>query len=165
MRPPDDEFAAYVKARQDDFVRFGYLLTGDRMAGEDLAQIALAKLHLKWDTIRQAESTDAWVRRVMVNEHTSWWRRAWRRRETLDVDPVRESERRGAVDTTPIDRELWTQVMALPPRQRAAVALRYYEDLTEAQTAEILGCSVGTVKSQVHRALATLRTKLEEVPA
>jgi RNA polymerase sigma factor (sigma-70 family) len=55
--------------------------------------------------------------------------------------------------------------MALPPRQRAAVALRYYEDLTEAQTAEILGCSVGTVKSQVHRALATLRTKLEEVPA
>jgi RNA polymerase sigma-70 factor (sigma-E family) len=165
MRPPDDEFAAYVTARQDDLVRFGYLLTGDRMAGEDLAQIALAKLYLRWDTIRQAHSTDAWVRRVMVNEHTSWWRRAWRRRETLDVDPTRQSDRRGAIDPPPVDRELWAQVMALPPRQRAAVALRYYEDLTEAQTAEILGCSVGTVKSQVHRALATLRTKLEEVPA
>ena len=165
MRPPDDEFAAYVRARQDAFVRFGYLLTGDRMAGEDLAQIALAKLYLKWDTIRQVRSTDAWVRRVMVNEHASWWRRSWRRRENLDVDPARDSERRGAVDTAPIDRELWAQVMALPPRQRAAVALRYYEDLTEAQTAEILGCSVGTVKSQVHRSLATLRTKLEEVPA
>jgi RNA polymerase sigma factor (sigma-70 family) len=61
--------------------------------------------------------------------------------------------------------DLWPHVLALPPRQRAAVALRYYEDLTEAQTAEILGCSIGTVKSQTHRALATLRHKLEEVPA
>jgi len=164
MGPPDDEFTAYVRARQDDFVRFGYLLTGDRMSGEDLAQIALAKLYLKWDTIRQAESTGAWVRRVMVNEHTSWWRRAWRKQERLDIDPAREAERRGVLDS-PMDQELWAQVMALPPRQRAAVALRYYEDLTEAQTAEILGCSVGTVKSQVHRALATLRTNLEEVPA
>jgi DNA-directed RNA polymerase specialized sigma24 family protein len=76
MRPREDEFAAYVKARQDDFVRLAYLLTGDRMTDEDLAQTALAKLYLNGDTIRQVQSTDAWVRRVMVNEHTSWWRRA-----------------------------------------------------------------------------------------
>ena len=164
MHEDDGEFASFVRARQDALVRFGYLLSGDRMSGEDLTQIALAKLYLKWSTIRQTESMEAWVRKVMVNEYTSWWRRAWRKRESLDWDPAREESERGVTDTT-MDRELWGKVMTLPPRQRAAVALRFYEDLTEAQTAEILGCSIGTVKSQTHRALATLRTRLEEVHA
>jgi RNA polymerase sigma-70 factor (sigma-E family) len=161
----DEEFADFVRARQHALVRFGYLLTGDRMNAEDLTQTALARLYLKWDTIRQAGAMEAWVRKVMVNEYTSWWRRAWRRRETVDFDSTHLAERISAVDPPPGDDGLWQHVLRLPPRQRAAVALRYYEDLSEAQTAEILGCSIGTVKSQTHRALATLRSKLEEVPA
>ena len=169
MHSPEDEddFAAFVRARQHALVRFGYLLTGDRMSGEDLTQTALAKLYLKWETIRSSEAIEAWVRKVMVNEHTTWWRRAWRHRERLDFDTAHSDTRPGSLgsDHGPVDDDLWREVLTLPPRQRAAVALRYYEDLTEAQTAEILGCSIGTVKSQTHRALASLRTKLEEVPA
>ncbi|MGN6751117.1 MAG: SigE family RNA polymerase sigma factor [Intrasporangium sp.] len=159
----DEEFTAFVRARQHALVRFGYVLTGDPSSGEDLAQTALARLYLKWDTIERTEATEAWVRKVMVNEHTSWWRRAWRHRETVGLDAVNAEA--VALSAPAGDHELWQEVLRLPPRQRAAVALRYYEDLTEAQTAEILGCSVGTVKSQVHRALATLRTRLEEVLA
>jgi len=161
----EEEFADFVRARQHALVRFGYLLTGDRMAAEDLTQTALARLYLKWDSIRQAGAMEAWVRKVMVNEHTSWWRRAWRRRETVDFDAAHFADRAAKPDPPTDDDGLWQHVLTLPPRQRAAVALRYYEDLTEAQTAEILGCSIGTVKSQTHRALATLRTRLAEVPA
>jgi RNA polymerase sigma-70 factor (sigma-E family) len=166
MRQPDAEaeFAAFVRAKQDALVRFGYFLTGDTHSGEDLAQTALAKLYLKWDTIRSVEALDAWVRRVMVNEHTSWWRRQWRRREVLDGDLARRPEPPGPPDQIP-DADLWSGVQSLPTQQRAAIALRYYEDLSEAQTAAILGCSVGTVKSHTHRALATLRTRLQEVQA
>jgi RNA polymerase sigma-70 factor (sigma-E family) len=158
----EEEFADFVRARQHALVRFGYVLTGDRMLGEDLAQIALAKLHLKWAAIRQSGALEAWVRKVMVNEHTSWWRRAWRHRETVGIDTSANLVR--TEDRLP-DHDLWQAVLALPARQRAAIVLRYYEDLTEAQTAEVLGCSVGTVKSQTHRALATLRVRFEEVPA
>jgi RNA polymerase sigma-70 factor (sigma-E family) len=160
----DAEFGAFVRARQEGLVRFGYFLTGSVQSGEDLAQTALARLYLKWDTIRDVESLDAWVRRVMVNEHTSWWRRAWRHREVLDSGQGRTFDPPAAPDHVP-DRDLWAVVQSLPARQRAAVALRFYEDLSEAQTAAILGCTVGTVKSHTHRALATLRTRLQEVQA
>jgi RNA polymerase sigma-70 factor (sigma-E family) len=158
----EEEFAAFVRARQHALVRFGYALTGDRMLGEDLAQTALAKLHLKWATIRQAGALEAWVRKVMVNEHTSWWRRAWRHRESVGIQA---SEQVVPVEDRLPDHDLWQAVLTLPARQRAAVVLRYYEDLTEAQTAEVLGCSIGSVKSQTHRELATLRSRYEEVPA
>lgn len=160
----EQEFAGFVRARQDALVRFGYVLTGDVQTGEDLAQTALAKLYLKWDTIRDTEALDSWVRRVMVNEHSTWWRRHWRRREVLDRDPNLRPDPPGRPDQLP-DRDLWAVVQSLPTQQRAAIALRYYEDLSEAQTAAILGCSVGTVKSHTHRALTTLRTRLQEVQA
>lgn len=158
------DFAAFVRARQDALVRFGYSLTGDVQSGEDLVQTALAKLYLKWDTIRRVEALDSWVRRVMINEHTSWWRRAWRHREILDRWDDRRLDPRAAPDPA-ADPDLWAVVQSLPARQRAAVALRFYEDLSEAQTAAVLGCSVGTVKSHTHRALSTLRTRLQEVEA
>ena len=160
----DPGFADYVRARQDALVRFGYFLTGEAQSAEDLTQTALARLYLKWDTIRQTEALDAWVRRVMVNEHTSWWRRHWRHREVLDGDPSRRAEPPSPPDHLP-DRDLWAVVQSLPTQQRAAIALRYYEDLSEAQTAQVLGVSVGTVKSHTHRALTTLRAKLQEVQA
>lgn len=159
----DADFEAYVSASQTRHLRTAFLLTGDQHLAEDLLQTALAKLYLAWHRVASRESLDAYVRRIMVNENTSWHRRAWKRRETVvDVvpehsnpaDPYRMFDQR--------DR-LWPLVQRLPARQRAAVVLRYYEDLSERDTAAILNCSVGTVKSQTSRAIATLRTAYEEV--
>ena len=156
------DFSAYVRARQKAFARFAYLLTGDPHSAEDLVQSALAKVYAKWDHISAVESPDAYVRKVMVNEHTTWWRRAWRHRERTDSELIRVMDP-AALDAPPHDSELWAHVRSLAPQQRAAVVLRYYEDLTEAQTAEILGCSVGTVKSHTSRAIRSLRGTMKEV--
>jgi RNA polymerase sigma-70 factor (sigma-E family) len=155
-----DDFAAYVHARQRAFVRFAYLLTGDAHEAEDLVQSAFAKVYRRWDSIHGFP--DAYVRRTIVNEHASWWRRTWRHREVVDsrlvevLDPA-------AGEVAGRDAELWARVVGLPRQQRAVVVLRYYEDLTEAQTAEVLGCTVGTVKSHASRALGALRVTLQEV--
>lgn len=156
------DFSAYVRARQKAFARFAYLLTGDPHSAEDLVQSALAKVYARWDHISTVESPDAYVRKVMVNEHTTWWRRTWRHRERTDSELIRVIDPPAAT-TSGHDSELWAHVRSLPGQQRAAVVLRYYEDLTEAQTAEILGCSVGTVKSHTSRAIRTLRSTMKEV--
>lgn len=155
-----EEFSEYVAARQKALVRTAYLLTGDHHAAEDLVQASLARVYLAWNRITDKGSIDAYVRRTMINEHTSWWRRAWRKRESsTDTLPETASQHD---DPDPTERdEVWALVNTLPPRQRAAVVLRYYEDLTEAETAAALGCSVGNVKSQTSRALATLRNRLK----
>ena len=156
------DFSAYVRARQKTFARFAYLLTGDPYSAEDLVQSALAKVYAKWDHISGLESPDAYVRKIMVNEHTTWWRRTWRHRERTDSELIRVMDPAGA-DAPAHDSELWAHVRSLAPQQRAAVVLRYYEDLSEAQTAEILGCSVGTVKSHTSRAIRSLRSTMKEV--
>lgn len=154
----DAEFTEYLHARQPSLLRTAYLLTGDRAAAEDLLQDSLAKLYLAWHRVQRRESVDGYVRRIMVNEHASSWRRPWRRRE-LVVDRLPDTgtttDRYDAGDGA----ELWRFVQTLPRRQRAVVVLRYYEELSEAETAEVLGCSVGTVKSQASRALAALRAR------
>ena len=159
------EFVSYVAARQAALLRTAVLLTGDRHSAEDLLQTALAKLYLSWGSVRRTESMDAYVRRVMVNQLTSWWRRAWRRREisTWEVSdrPDPRHVVRDAFEDVVQRDAMWRALQTLPPGQRAALVLRYYEDLSEAQTAEVLGCSVGTVKSQVHRALNRLRASYE----
>lgn len=158
----DTDFAQYVAARQSGLLRTAYLLTGDQHSAEDLVQTALAKLYLTWNRLAHVENLDAYLRRIMVNEHTSWWRRAWRRSETsVDEVPEQRSRPRDQMRDVGERDAMWSVVQTLPPRQRAAVVLRYYEDLSEQQTAEILGCSVGTVKSQTSRALATMRTHLQ----
>jgi RNA polymerase sigma-70 factor (sigma-E family) len=157
----DTDFTAYLEARQARLLRTAYLLTGDQHQAEDLLQTSLAKLYLAWDRVRDRGSVDAYVRRIMVNENNSLWRRGWRRRETAtDVVP----------ETAPFHDEydegtgaaVWAVVQTLPRRARAVVVLRYYEQLSEAETAEVLGISVGTVKSQCSRALATLRERIGE---
>lgn len=153
----DEEFAAYMGARQPALLRTAYLLTGDLAGAEDLLQTALAKLYLAWDRVREREALDGYVRRIMVNEHTSLWRRAWKRRER-PTDEVPETSVVDAYDDG-TRGELWAFVQTLPPRQRAVVVLRYYEDLSEAEIARTLGVSVGTVKSQASRALASLRER------
>jgi len=159
----DDQFEAYVNARQSALVRTAFLLTGELHSAEDLVQAALVKLYLSWGKVRQQGSIDAYVRRIMVNEHTTWWRRAWRRRETSVGQPPENEGVPASSDSDLEERDaMWRALQSLPPRQRAAVVLRYYEDLSEADTAELLNCSVGTVKSQTSRALATLRGALTE---
>jgi RNA polymerase sigma-70 factor (sigma-E family) len=150
-----DEFHEFVAARRSALLRAAMLLTADRSDAEDLLQAALAKTYLAWDGINDRAALDGYVRRVMVNINISWWRR--RRLEEYPTDELPElpiadhawrSELRDAVD------RLLTR---LPARQRAAVVLRYYEDLSEIEVAETLGVSVGTVKSTVSRAMARLR--------
>lgn len=159
----DAEFAAYMAARQPSLLRTAYLLTGDQHTAEDLVQTALAKLYLSWDRVQRRELVDGYVRRILVNENNSLWRRSWKRREvTTDYLPETPAPHQEPDDGS--SQALWEFVQTLPKKQRAAVVLRYYEDLSEAETAAVLGVSVGTVKSQTSRALATMRSKVADHP-
>ena len=154
----DADFAAYLAARQASLLRTAYLLAGNRHDAEDLTQTAFAKLYLSWDKVRDQGSIDGYVRRILVNEHNSLWRRAWKRREhaqdhTTFDGPVHDEYDEGHGSA------LWNLVQTLPRKARAVVVLRYYEEMTEAETAEVLGISIGTVKSQTSRALAALRAR------
>jgi RNA polymerase sigma-70 factor (sigma-E family) len=152
----DADFAAYMQARQPALLRTAFLLTGDAHTAEDVVATALAKLYLAWDRVRDRESVDGYVRRIIANETTSLWRRPWRRRE-IAAEVLPERGQQDAYDDGRT-AALWRAVSSLPPRQRAVVVLRYYEELSEAEIAHVLGISPGTVKSQASRALATLRT-------
>lgn len=157
-RAYDADFASYLEARQPALLRTAYLLTGSRHGAEDLVQETMAKLYLSWDKVRRVESIDAYVRRSLINEHNSLWRRAWKRNEvTTDLVPDRTPSTDAHDDGT--GAALWSFVQTLPRKQRAVVVLRYYEEMSEAETAEALGISVGTVKSQASRALAALRAR------
>jgi RNA polymerase sigma-70 factor (sigma-E family) len=156
-RDKDADFSAYMSARQPALYRTAYLLAGDHAGAEDLLQNAFAKLYLSWDRIRDHGALDGWVRRVMVNENNSLWRRAWKRREH-PTETLPETAAHDEYDDG-LGGSLWTFVQTLPPKQRSVVVLRYYEQLSEAETADILGISVGTVKSQTSRALAGLRAR------
>ena len=119
----------------------------------------LAGRYLAWRRLGEIEAIDAYARRVVATTATTWWRRRWHGERPTDVFPERTVEPYDGW----LDREvMWRQLQSLPNRQRAVLVLRYYEDLTEADTARILGISVGTVKSQTARALATLRARLAE---
>ena len=159
-RTRDEEFAAYMQARQPSLLRTAYLLTGDRHSAEDLVQTALAKLYLSWDKVQQRDSIDGYVRRILVNENNSLWRRAWRRKEH-STDDLPEAPVHDEYDDG-VGAALWAHVQTLPPKQRSVVVLRYYEELSEAETAQALGVSVGTVKSQASRAIAGLRARAPE---
>lgn len=152
----DAEFSAWMTARQPALLRTAYLLTGNHHTAEDLVQTTLAKVYLSWDKVQRREVIDGYARRILVNENNSQWRRAWKKREVTsdeipDRAPVSDTYDEGH------SQALWEFVQTLPKKQRAVVVLRYYEELSEAETAEVLGISVGTVKSQASRALATLR--------
>jgi len=154
----DADFRQFVAARSASLLRTAYLLVGDWSHAEDMLQASLTKTYLAWRRLGQIEAVDAYARRVLVNTATSWWRRRWHGEKPTAVLPERsqpdQAEERA-------EREaMWRQVRTLPARQRAVLVLRYYEDLTEVETARVLGVSVGTVKSQCARALSTLRERL-----
>jgi RNA polymerase sigma-70 factor (sigma-E family) len=157
--PADQGFSAFMASALPGLLRFGYVLTGDRHRGEELAQSALVSAYRKWKHLR--DEPHAYVRRSMVNAHTSLWRK--RRREV----PWPEGLEPAATGHVPhgydeVDRVL-RAMRVLPARQRAVLVLRYYDDLSEAEIARTLGCSAGTVKSQASRALRTLRQELDRV--
>lgn len=153
-----DSFDDFVATRSTRLLRTAYLLTHDRALAEDLVQASLAKAWFAWGRIDSRP--EAYVRRIMVNTYSSWWRRRWNGEQPTGELPERHDAHRlhGAENARVDERtDLWRALERLPKRQRAVVVLRFYEDLSEAETAEIMQCSVGTVKSQASRALAKLR--------
>ncbi|KAA1421298.1 SigE family RNA polymerase sigma factor [Nocardioides humilatus] len=157
----DAEFTEYLAVRQPTLLRTAYLLTGDRHQAEDILQTSLAKLYLAWDKVHDRGAVDAYVRRIMVNENNSLWRRAWKKREWATDEVPEGAPHHDHYDDGTND-QLWAVVQTLPPKARSVVVLRYYEQMSEAEVADALGISVGTVKSQCSRALSALR---ERVPA
>ena len=152
----DGEFRGFVAARGTALLRTAYLLTGDQQLAEDLVQTALEKAVVHWGSIRVVAAAEAYVRRTMYREQVSLWRR--RRVSELLTTVVPEPRGRETSGGVVEDRLVMRQaLMTLGRRQRTVLVLRYFEDLTEQQVADILDISVGTVKSQAHKALAHLR--------
>jgi RNA polymerase sigma-70 factor (sigma-E family) len=150
------DFDVFVTARSAALLRSCYLLTHNWASAEDLLQTALAKAWFAWGRIDG--NPEPYLRSVIVNTYTSWWRRRWNGELPADdlPEPGRVDGRDAMAEVD--DRDvLWAALGRLPRRQRAVVVLRFYEDLTEVQTAAVLGVTVGTVKSQTSKALASMR--------
>jgi RNA polymerase sigma-70 factor (sigma-E family) len=150
-----EQFEEFMTSRWPGLVRLAFGLTGDRWLAEDLAQTALASAYASWSRVRRADDPDAYVHRILINASKSRLRR--RRVHEQPAATAREaavSDPTASVDERSV---LLSALQELPPRQRAVVVLRYLEDLTDAQTAALLGCSASTVRSQAARALAKLR--------
>ena len=156
---PDEEFRSFMRARWSAMVRLAYTLTGDQGHAEDLAQTAFAKAYASWPRVIRAGNPDAYVRQIVINENNNRFRK--RRVRELSTDNLPDTSIPG-IDLAN-RAALLDALKILGPRQRAVIVLRYWLDLTDAETATTLGCSVGTVKSQASRALATLRQHAELV--
>lgn len=151
-------FDAFVAARTGALLRSAYLLTGDQQLAEDLVQSALAKACLRWSRLVSTGDPEPYVRTVLYREHVSWWRRR-RVAEVLAADPPepRGSATPDFADDMAQAQTLRAALLQLPPRQRAVIVLRHFEDRSEGDVAALLGCSVGTVRSQNARGLSRLR--------
>lgn len=160
-QPRPDDFDSYVRASERHHKRLAFLLTGDLHEADDLLQAAYAKIYPRWGKVRTYDVPDAYLRRVMVSLRTSWWRRL-RNREwpTADVHDGLGSPAADHAEGIAESQQLLAALRQLPDRQRTAVVLRHWCDLSEADTAAAMGCSVGTVKSTTSKGLAHLRTAL-----
>jgi RNA polymerase sigma-70 factor (sigma-E family) len=154
------DFDDFVAARSGRLLRTAYLLTQDHALAEDLLQTALTKAWFAWDRIEG--HPEPYVRRILVNTYATWWRRRWNGEQATDVVP--DPGDPDATGRAGERQDLWEAMARLPRRQRAVVVLRYFEDLSVAETAHVLGCSNGTVKSQLSKALAKLRIDPALVP-
>jgi RNA polymerase sigma-70 factor (sigma-E family) len=153
-------FSEFMAARWAPLYRTAYLLTGDAHEAEELLQAALARTCVRWGSIREKGAADAYVRRAMVHQMASRWRRPHREFAT---DELPDRGHGGGLDVRADHLALWDEIRRLPPRMRATLVLRYVEDLTEAATARELGVSIGSVKSQTHNALKRLRAALPDL--
>ena len=156
------EFREYVTLRQGALYRTALLLTGHREDAEDLLQAALTKLAGRWTRVYQSGSPDAYVRKILYHQHVSRWRVGRRRSEYAAAEPPNTITADPAGDST-LRLAVWQALRQLTARQRAILVLRYYEDLPEAEVADLLGCTIGTVRSTAHRSLARLRVLCPEL--
>ncbi len=157
------DFPEFVAARSPALQRAAYLMVGDVGHAQDLVQEALTKTYVAWPRLADLGHAEAYTRKAITTTAISWFRRkSWSNERTVERMPDRGiDDHAGSVVT---HNAVWEALLELPVRQRTAVVLRYYEDLTEAQTAETMGCAVGTVKSQVSAAMAKLRERLGDDP-
>jgi RNA polymerase sigma-70 factor (sigma-E family) len=152
-------FRAFVDAHQRPLLRLAYLLTGEAHLAEDLLQSVLVRMIGRWSRLRHIDRPDAYARKALVNQYISW-----RRRVAGEVPSAEPPERAYSPEDSTVLRIVLRQaLMRLTPKQRAVIVLRFYEDRTERDVADLMGCSVGTVKSQTHHALARLRTLAPEL--
>jgi RNA polymerase sigma-70 factor (sigma-E family) len=156
QRQGDPEFAGFVEERWARHLRLAVLLTGDRHRAEELLQDCLVRLYVRWRRMADPDAADRYLYRMLVNSNINAWRR--RTRELLVADAP-EREVRAAAPAGEYD-DLHRALAVLPRGQRAVLVLRYFLDLSEAETARVLGCTIGTVKSQNHRALQRLSDAL-----
>ncbi|MFB4289421.1 SigE family RNA polymerase sigma factor [Nonomuraea sp. ATR24] len=156
----DASFRAFVDAHQRPLMRLAYLLTGEVHLAEDLLQSVLVRMVGRWPRLRRMDRPDAYARKALVNQYISWRRR----RVTGEVLSPEPPERGYSTEDSTVLRIVLRQaLMRLTPKQRAVIVLRFYEDRTERDVAGLMGCSVGTVKSQTHHALARLRALAPEL--
>jgi RNA polymerase sigma-70 factor (sigma-E family) len=153
----ESDFTQYVEARTGQLLRLAYLLAGEAHAAEDLVQETLLRAHRRWDRVSRAGNPDAYVRRILINQHQSRHRRRASTElvvapSALAADPMVDSQ-----DNLAARDQAWRLLQELPTQQRAVLVLRYYEDLSDADIADILGCAQGTVRSVAARAFAALR--------
>jgi len=157
--PRADEFSDFVRARSTALHRAAYLMVGDVGLAQDLVQEALVKTYAAWGRLRDPGNAEAYCRKAITTTAISWFRRkSWRHERPATTMP--DAPQDGHGDAVAESQWLWDALQRLPMRQRAAIVLRYYEDLTEAQTAATMGCAVGTVKSQVSAGIGKLRDLL-----
>jgi RNA polymerase sigma-70 factor (sigma-E family) len=150
-----ERFADWTSSRLRPLHRFAFLLCGDWHLAEDLVQDSLVKAARHWRRIEGSDNPDAYVRRIVINQLRSLQRRpSWRLRAQHPVDPTPVADN---TELHAVRAEILAALRQLPPRQRAVIVLRYYEQLSEAETAAVLGCTTGTVKSQTHRGLQAMR--------
>jgi RNA polymerase sigma-70 factor (sigma-E family) len=157
----DEEFGEFMRDRASPLHQTAYLLCGDWHLAHDLVQDTLVKAYEHWPRVRQADSPDAYVRRILLNEARVRWRRRARTAPVSRFPEGREPTAPDVTDEVARRAGLWQALHALPLRQRATIILRYLEGMSERETAAVLGCSEGTVKSQSARALGTLRNYLD----
>jgi RNA polymerase sigma-70 factor (sigma-E family) len=158
-------FEAFVLGRQATLFRLAYLLSGDRHQAEDLVQGTLERTYQHWKRVASAGNPEAYVRRILVNSVTDWRRsRRFVVEQSLDAALDVPLPGGGVADRLESHDVVVRALRGLPVRMRAVLVLRYFQDLSEAETASVLGCSVGTVKSQASRGLARLREAIEPRP-
>ncbi|GII80654.1 RNA polymerase sigma factor [Sphaerisporangium rufum] len=154
-----DGFREFVRVRQQSLMRTAYLLTGDAHLAEDLLQTVLIRVAAHWRKLDGGGNAEAYTRKALINQHISW-----RRRKIVETPHAELPEPGGRHDEATVRRLVLRQALArLTPRQRTVIVLRFFEDRTEVETAHLMNCTIGTVKSQTHHALSRLRTMAPEL--
>ncbi|MGN0119450.1 MAG: SigE family RNA polymerase sigma factor [Streptomyces albidoflavus] len=162
-RRDPDAFAAFVAARSPALHRTAYLLVGERGLAQDLLQEALTKTYVAWPRLRDPQRAEAYTRKAITTTAINWYRRrSWSSERPSEELPAPRGAHPGHDDDLAQQQWLWQALQQLPPRQRAALVCRFYDDLSEAETARVMGCARGTVKSQVSAGLARMRAVLAD---